>query len=167
MTHQVDPQKVGVGIKLLRNTNFVADWIVRGLHFAPLLWRHPSVSSSFHVYLLHLHECYSQGVGFGNRMFGGLPEYENIFEAAQTTESILKVAQCCIIVRLISRVHIEFEQCPCGLNLCNWIRDAVWGFCLVETGLQFQESSGSFPSYPSHFFEKIPYMTYCWVRGCG
>jgi len=49
---------------------------------------------------------------------------------------------------------------PVCTQLRNLIWDAEWGFCLVETGLQLQAGTGSFPSSPSHSIEKLPHMAY-------
>jgi hypothetical protein len=38
---------------------------------------------------------------------------------------------------------------------------------LVETGLQLQTGTGSYPSFPSHSIDKLPYMTYFLVGGRG
>jgi hypothetical protein len=72
--HQVDLRKVEVGIKLLGNIYLVADIIPPGVHFSPLLRWRPSFSICFLVYLSLLHELRSQRIGFGLRLFAGLPE---------------------------------------------------------------------------------------------
>jgi len=108
MRHQVDLRTVEIGIQLLGNIYLVADIIQPGVHFAPLLGWHSSFSIWFLVNLSLFHEFCSQGNGFGFRLFAGSPEYENIFEGVKTMQGVLHVAQCCIIVRFISVIHIEF-----------------------------------------------------------
>jgi len=56
---------------------------------------------------------------------------------------------------------------PGCTQLRNWIWDAERGFLLVETGLQVQAGTDSFPSSPSHSIEKLPHMTYFLVWGRG
>ena len=48
---------------------------------------------------------------------------------------------------------------PVCTQLCDGIWDAMRGFLLVETALQLQAGTGSFPSSPFHSIEKLPYMT--------
>jgi hypothetical protein len=74
MTHQVDFWNVDGGIELLGNIILVADIILPGSHFAPLLEQCPRFSSSFLVYLLLLHKFRSQGIGFGLRLCSGAPK---------------------------------------------------------------------------------------------
>jgi len=49
----------------------------------------------------------------------------------------------------------------------NWILNAEQSFCLVETGLQLQAGTGSFPSTPSCSIEIHLHMTYLFVGGRG
>jgi len=56
---------------------------------------------------------------------------------------------------------------PMGTQLHNWIRDAEQGFRLVDTGLQLQVDTGSFPSSPSHSIEKLTHMNKFLVWGHG
>ena len=56
---------------------------------------------------------------------------------------------------------------PVCTQLCDWVWDADRGFRLIETGLQLQECTSSFPSSPSHSIEKLPHMTYFLVWGRG
>jgi hypothetical protein len=74
MWHQVVLRKVEVVIQLLGNIYLVADIILRGVHFAPLLTGRPSFSICFLVYLSLLPEFRSQGIGLGLRLFAGSPE---------------------------------------------------------------------------------------------
>ena len=74
MRLRVDLPKVQVGIQLLGNINLVADIIPPGVCFAPLLRQRPSFSICFLVYHSLLYEFRSQGIGFGLRLFAGLPE---------------------------------------------------------------------------------------------
>jgi len=74
MRHQVDLQKVEVGIQLLGNIYLVADIIQPGIHFAVLLGRRPSFNICSLVYLSLFHEFRSQGIGFGLRLFASSPE---------------------------------------------------------------------------------------------
>ena len=48
---------------------------------------------------------------------------------------------------------------PVSTQLGNGIWDAELGFRLVETGLQLQAGTGSFPSSSSHSIGKLPDMT--------
>ena len=116
MRHRVDLEIVDVGTSLLGIIYLVADIIPPGVHSSPVLGWHPSFSICFLVSLLLLHEFHSQGIGIGLRLFGGSPNYENIFEAVEEKQGVLHLAQCCIIVRFISTIHIEFSQCLCALN---------------------------------------------------
>jgi len=118
MAHQVDLRTGEVGIKLLGNIYPMADIIPAGIHLAPLLGYHPSFSICFLVYLSLLQELCSQGIGLGLRLFAGSPEKQNIFVGVKTMQGVLHVTQCCIIVRFILSIHIEFSQCPCALNGC-------------------------------------------------
>jgi hypothetical protein len=74
MRHPLDLRKVEVGIELLGNIYLVADIILPGVHFAPLLRLRPRISICFLVYLSLLHEFRSQGIGFSLRLFAGSPE---------------------------------------------------------------------------------------------
>ena len=56
---------------------------------------------------------------------------------------------------------------PVCTQLHLWIWDAEGGFHLVETGLQLQAGTGSFPSSPFHSTPKLPHMTYFLVWGRG
>jgi len=57
------------------------------------------------------------------------------------------------------------------MSLCtqlrDWIWDTEWGSLLVETGLQLQAGTGSFPSSSSCFIEKLCYLTEFFVWGHG
>ena len=108
MKCQVDLRNVEVGIQLLAIYYLAVDAIPPGVHFAPLLGRCPSFSICSLVYVSLLHEFCSQGIGYCLRLFAGTPEYENIFEGVKTTQVVLHVAQCCIIVRFILSIQIEF-----------------------------------------------------------
>jgi len=74
MRHQVDFRKVEFGIQLLRNIYPVADVIPPGVHFAPLLGWHARLIIGFLIYLSHLHEFHSEGIGFGLYLFARLPK---------------------------------------------------------------------------------------------
>jgi hypothetical protein len=74
MRHQVTLWIIEVGIQLLGNINLVADIIPPGVYFAPLLAPSPSFSIGFLVYLSLLHEFWTQGIGFGLRLYAGSPE---------------------------------------------------------------------------------------------
>jgi hypothetical protein len=74
MKHQVDLRKVDVGIEHLGNIYLVADIILPGIHYGPLLGQDPGFSVCFLVYLVLLHEFSVQGIGFGLRLFAGSPE---------------------------------------------------------------------------------------------
>jgi len=56
---------------------------------------------------------------------------------------------------------------PGCTQLRDWIWDAEWGSRLIETGLQLQAGTGSFPSSPSYSIEKLFHMTDFLVCGCG
>jgi hypothetical protein len=56
MRYQDDLPKVDVGIQLLGNIYLVADLILTGVHFGPLLGRRPSFSMCVLVYLSVLHK---------------------------------------------------------------------------------------------------------------
>jgi len=56
---------------------------------------------------------------------------------------------------------------PVCTRLCDSRWDAERGFLLVETRLQLQAGTGSFPSPPSHSIVKLPHMTWFLVWGCG
>ena len=53
---------------------------------------------------------------------------------------------------------------PVCTQLHDGMRDAERGFCLVETGLQPQAGTGSFPLSPSHSIEKLPDMIFFWCK---
>jgi hypothetical protein len=108
MRHQVDVQKVEVGIELLGNIYLVADRIPPGVHPASRLGQRPRISICLLVYLSLLREFRSQGISFSLGLFAGSPEKENIFEGVKTTQGILHVAQYCIFVGFISSIYIEF-----------------------------------------------------------
>jgi hypothetical protein len=74
MRHQLDLQKVEVGIQLLGKIYLVADIILPVIPFALLLGPCPRFIICFLVYLSLLHEFHSQGIGFGLRLFAGSPE---------------------------------------------------------------------------------------------
>jgi len=84
----------------------MADIVAPGVPFAPHLGQHPSISICFLVYLLLLHKVRCEGIGSGLRLFAGSPKLENIFEGVRMMHGVLHVAQCCIIVGCISRIHI-------------------------------------------------------------
>jgi hypothetical protein len=86
----------------------MGDIIPPGVHLAPLVGRRPSFSIHFLVCLSLLHEFRSLGIGFGLRLVAGYPEQENIFEGLKMTQGILRVAQCFIIMEIISSIHIKF-----------------------------------------------------------
>jgi hypothetical protein len=67
--HQVDLWKFEGSISLHGNVYLMADIILPGIHFAPLVGRRPCFSFGFIVYRLLLHELGSQGIGFGLRLF--------------------------------------------------------------------------------------------------
>jgi hypothetical protein len=48
---------------------------------------------------------------------------------------------------------------PLCNQLCKWIWDAERGFLLIETGLQLQVRTCSFPSSASNSIEKLPHKT--------
>jgi len=133
--HQVDLWKVAVGIKLLGSSYLVADRMLPGVHFVPLLWWCQCFSICFLVFLSHLHEFCSQCIGFGLRLFARSPEYENIFEGLKMRQRIVHVAPTCIVVRSIVSIY-RIQTMPICTKLCDWIWDAEWGFHLVETGSQ-------------------------------
>jgi len=56
---------------------------------------------------------------------------------------------------------------PVCTQLGGWICDAEQCFLLVETGLQLQAGTGSFPSCPAHSNERCPHMAkfLVWSRG--
>jgi len=56
---------------------------------------------------------------------------------------------------------------PVCTLLHDWMWDAERGYHLVETGLQLQAGTGSFPSSPSHSIEILTHMTYFMVWGRG
>jgi len=68
-------------------------------------------------------------------------------------------------------MYIEHKYRILRMPVCTQLRDWIWdterGFRLVETGLQLQAGSASFPSSPSHAIVKIPYLTYFLVWGGG
>jgi hypothetical protein len=102
--HQVNLWKVEVGIQLLGKLNLVADMISQDIHFVPFLGWRLNFSICFRVYLLLLHTFPSQGIG----QFAGSPKEENILKGVNTMQGVFNVVQCCIIVRLIWRMHTEF-----------------------------------------------------------
>jgi hypothetical protein len=76
MRHQVDLRRVEVTIQLLGNIYLVADMILPGVHFSPLLGRRPSFSICFLVYLSLLLEFRPQGIGFVLRLLPARPSKE-------------------------------------------------------------------------------------------
>jgi len=136
MRHQVDLRKVEIGIQLLGNIYLVADIIPPGVHSAPLLAPRPSFSICFLVYLSLLHEFRSQGIGFSLRLFRRL---------ARVRKHLWRCANDASRPPCSSKLHhreIYIEHTyriltmPVCTQLLDWIRDAVRGFRLVETGLQ-------------------------------
>jgi hypothetical protein len=61
-------------------------------------------------------------------------------------------------------IYIEHTYRFLTMPVCTQLRDLLWdterGFNLVETGLQLQAGTGSFPSSPSNFIDKLPHITY-------
>jgi hypothetical protein len=57
---------------------------------------------------LVLDEFRAQGIGFGLWLFAGSSEYENSFTGVNTTPGVLYVTQCCIIVKFIFSIDMEF-----------------------------------------------------------
>jgi len=108
MGHQVDHRKVVPIIYFIRNLYSVDEIIPPGIHFASLSGWCPSFIIWFLVYLSHLQECCSKGIGFFIRLFASSPEQDNIFEDVTRVQHVLPAAQCCIIVRYISSIHIAF-----------------------------------------------------------
>jgi len=57
------------------------------------------------------------------------------------------------------------------MPMCTPLRDSIWdterGFCLVETGLQLEAATDSFPSFRSHPIVKLPQMSSLLVWHCG
>jgi hypothetical protein len=101
MRHQVDLQKVEVGIQLLGKIYRVAHVILLGIHFTPQFGWRPSFGTCFLVYLSLIYMFRSQAIGFGVRLFAGSPGWENSFEGVKTMLGVLHVAQSCIIMRFI------------------------------------------------------------------
>jgi len=68
-------------------------------------------------------------------------------------------------------IYMEHTYNNVPLHICTQLRDEIWdaewGFRLVETGLQLQAGTRSFPSSPFQSIEKCPHMTYFLVWGCG
>jgi len=108
MRHQVDLRKDEVGIQLVENIYLVADINQPGVHSGLLCGLRPNFSICFLVYHSLVHEVHSQGIGCGLRLFASLPKSENIFEGVKTMQRVLHVAQCCIIMRFIMSIHLEF-----------------------------------------------------------
>jgi len=59
------------------------------------------------------------------------------------------------------------QTMPVCTQFCDLIWDAKWGFHLVETGLQLQAGSRSFPPSPFHSMESHPPVTEFYVGGRG
>jgi hypothetical protein len=72
--HVLALQKVEFGIELLPNIYLVADIILPGIHFAPLLGRCPSFIICFLINLLLLHKFHSQRIGVGLCLFAASPQ---------------------------------------------------------------------------------------------
>jgi hypothetical protein len=72
--HQVDLRKVEVGIQHFGQIYLVADIILPGVLFAPLLRRNLSFSICFLLYHSLLNKFRSQGIGFGLRLFPCSPK---------------------------------------------------------------------------------------------
>jgi hypothetical protein len=106
--HQVDLRNVEVRIELLGNISLTGDDFPPGIHFVPLLGIGPKFSICFIVYLLLLHKFCSHGIGFGVCLVVSSPNQENHFEGAIMRQGVVHVDQCCIIVRFILNIHIEF-----------------------------------------------------------
>jgi len=68
-------------------------------------------------------------------------------------------------------IYIEHTYRILTLPVCTQLRDWIWdaerGFHLIETGLQLQSGTGTFPSSPSHSSEKLLLMTYFLMWGSG
>ena len=65
MRHHMDRSKVEVGIRLLGNIYLVADVILPGVHFAPILGCYPRFHMCFLIYLSLLHKFCSHGIRLG------------------------------------------------------------------------------------------------------
>jgi len=66
--HHMDPQRVELGISLLVIIYPVADIIPPGIHFVPLLGRHPCYCFWFLVCIARLHEFHPQRICCGLRL---------------------------------------------------------------------------------------------------
>jgi len=108
MAHQVGHQKVHVSILLLGNIYLVADTILLGIYFTPLLGWCPSFSIGLLEYLSLLHVFGSESIGIGLSLFACLPNWENIFEGVKTMLVVLHVVQCCNIVRFVLSIYTQF-----------------------------------------------------------
>jgi hypothetical protein len=105
--HHVDIWIVQVGIKMHEYNYPMAEIIPPGVHFARFLGRNLSFSICFFVYLSLVQKFRSEGIGCGVGHFAGSPDEEYIFEGVKTMQGMWNAAQCCIIVRIISSIHIE------------------------------------------------------------
>jgi hypothetical protein len=108
MRQQVNLSKVDIGIQLLDNTNLVVDIIPPGIRFVPLLGRCPRFISCFLLDPTLLDVFLSQSISFGLRLVAGSPDEEHPFEGVEIMQGVLHVLRCCIIMRFISNIHIEF-----------------------------------------------------------
>jgi len=74
MRHQVDLQKVDIGIYLRGKIYLLSDILPPGIHFAQLLGLCSRFSICFLVYLSLHHEFHSRGIHYGHCLVTGLPE---------------------------------------------------------------------------------------------
>ena len=149
MRHSMDLRNVEIGIQLLWTIYLVSDLLSQGDHFAPRLGRHPSFHIWFLIQLSHLHKFHSQSIGFGIGHFACSPEQKIIFDGVKTLQGMFHWAQCCIMVRFILSIHIEFKQYPCALH------------CAISSATRSGASNSQRLGYtsqqiPAHFFLLLP-----------
>jgi hypothetical protein len=126
MRHHVDLQNVDVSIWVLGKINLMADRIAWGIDFVPHFGDTQSFGICSLVYLTLVPLFHSQGIGFRDSLYANMSEYENAFGCVKRMQGILQAAQCSVIMRFISSVHVEFQQGPCALNCISKMYFSLW-----------------------------------------